>query len=114
MAGLAGVVALLSIIISVMTGERINLLIWACGGMLARLAWKPKWHRYLGLVAIEILAILLIFSTLPRTSMRYTNDFIVSATTIETSVWLHTVNSGIIIARDNLLFGIGPGNFRYL
>ena len=113
-AGLAGIVALFSIMISVMTGERINFLIRACGGMLAGLVWKPKWHRYLGLVAVEILAILLVFAALPKTALRYTNEFIVGATNFETSGWLHTVNSGLVIARDNLLFGIGPGNFRFL
>ena len=84
------------------------------GGMLAGLVWKPKWHRYLGLVAVEILAILLVFAALPKTALRYTNEFIVGATNFETSGWLHTVNSGLVIARDNLLFGIGPGNFRFL
>jgi len=113
-AGLAGFVALFSILISVMTGERINFLIRACGGMLAGLVWKPSWPRYLGLVAVEIFAILLVFAALPGTAARYTESFIRGATDIETSPWLHTVNSGFAIARDNLLFGIGPGNFRFL
>lgn len=114
LAGLAGIVALFSILISVMTGERINFLIRACGGMLAGLVWKPKWHRYLGLVVVEIFAILLVFAALPGTAARYTENFIRGVTDFENSVWLHTVNSGFIIAKDNLLFGIGPGNFRFL
>ena len=47
-AALAGVVALATMIISIMTGERINFLIRACGGMLAGLVWKPNWVLTLG------------------------------------------------------------------
>jgi hypothetical protein len=35
-------IGLLSIIVSILTGERTNFLIRACGGMLAALVWKPK------------------------------------------------------------------------
>jgi len=52
-AALSGILALFSMAISVMTGERINLLIRACGGMLAGLVWKPNWRRYIGLVIVE-------------------------------------------------------------
>ena len=38
----ASVVSFVTIILSVITGERINFLIRACGGMLAGLIWRPK------------------------------------------------------------------------
>ena len=60
-ASISGLFALFSIMISVMTGERINFLIRACGGMLAGLVWKPMWHRYLVLIMIEVLAVVMIF-----------------------------------------------------
>ena len=43
-----------TIMISVFTGERINFLIRACGGMLAGLLWRPKFSRYAFLILFEI------------------------------------------------------------
>jgi O-antigen ligase len=113
-ASISGLFALFSIMISVMTGERINFLIRACGGMLAGLVWKPMWHRYLVLIMIEVLAVVMIFILYPGTAGDFTDRFIKGATDFKTSGWLHTINSGIVIAKDNLIFGIGPGNFRFL
>ncbi|XDZ67072.1 O-antigen ligase family protein [Alphaproteobacteria bacterium LSUCC0684] len=95
-----------------MTGERINFLIRACGGMLAGLVWKPKWGRYLGLVVAEVLAVLAVFSALPEMARRYTDEFIQGATDFETSGWIHAINGGLVIAQDNSVAGIGTGNFR--
>jgi len=111
-ASLSGIIALFTMAISVMTGERINFLIRACGGMLAGLVWKPKWWRYLGLVAVEILAVVVIFSALPGTASRYTEQFIQGATNPQESVWLKTINGGWQVAQDNLMFGIGTANYR--
>ena len=111
-ATLSGIIALFTMAISVMTGERINFLIRACGGMLAGLVWKPKWGRYLGLVAIEVLAVVLIFSALPVTAARFTDQFIAGATNPQESGWLKTINGGWQVAQDNLMFGIGTGNYR--
>ena len=41
----AAIIAFLSILASLMTGERINFLIVLCGGMLAAFAWRPKLKR---------------------------------------------------------------------
>ncbi len=109
---LSGIIALVTIVISVMTGERINFLIRACGGMLAGLVWKPNWRRYLVLVAVEVLTVLVIFSAMPGTASRFTNQFIKGATNPEESAWLKTINGGWQVAQDNLMFGIGTGNYR--
>ena len=97
-----------------MTGERINFLIRACGGMLAGIVWKPNWLRYLGLVIAEVLAVLLVLSALPKMATRYTDEFIRGATDFETSSWWNTLNGGWQVAKDNLLFGIGTANYRLI
>ena len=99
-------------VVSVMTGERINFLIRACGGMLAGLLWKPKFGRYMGLVAAEIFAVAAVFSMLPATATRYSNELIRGATDLDNSSWLKTVNGGWQLAQDNLVFSIGTGNYR--
>lgn len=113
-AALSGFVALFTMVIALMTGERINFLIRACGGMLAGLVWRPKLKRYLSLVAAEVLAVVLMFSALPETASRYTDHLIKSATDVENSAWLGTINGGWQLAQDNLSFGIGAANYRLL
>lgn len=111
-AGYTAVIALFSMFISIMAGERINFLIRACGGMLAGLAWKPIWRRYFGLVAVEILAIVALAASAPKVASRFTTDFLSGATDFETSPWLHTLNGGWVVAKDNWLLGIGTANYR--
>lgn len=110
----AGFLALISMVISVMTGERINFLIRACGGMHAGLVWKPKFGRYLGLVAAKIFAVAAVFLILPATAKRFSGDLLRGATNMAESVWLKTVNGGWQLAQDNLMFGIGTGNFSLI
>ena len=42
LSSMAAIITLVTISISVFAGERVNLIIRACGGMLAGLSWKPK------------------------------------------------------------------------
>ena len=67
--------ALASMIASIMTGERINFLIKACGGMLSSLAFKPKMMRVLALVALEGGAVVSALVFTPGMLTRYANDF---------------------------------------
>ena len=111
-AALSGMLALFSMVISLMTGERINFLIRACSGMLAGLVWKPDWVRYVALVVVEVLAVVAIFSALPGTASRYTDQFIKGATNAQESSWIKTINGGWQLAQDNLVLGIGTANYR--
>ena len=62
----SAIISLITILLSVMTGERINFIIRACGGMLAAFVWKPKWNRIAGLAVIE--------AHYPDIVFCYTND----------------------------------------
>jgi len=111
-AALSGIIALITMVISVMTGERINFLIRACGGMLAGLVWKPNWGRYLVLVIVEILAVYISLILSPDTYSRFTRQLVRGVTNKEESAWLKTMNGGWQVAQDNLMFGIGTANYR--
>ena len=113
-AALAGVVALVTMIISVMTGERINFLIRACGGMLAGLVWKPKWSRYIGLVIIEVLAVVLVFQAMPDMGNRYVNQMIEQIPTGSHSAYYRTMMPGVMAFQEAPLAGVGTGNMRHL
>ena len=113
-AALAGVVALATMIISIMTGERINFLIRACGGMLAGLVWKPNWRRYIGLVVIEVLAVVIVFQAMPDIGSRYVDRFIKELPTGLQSPYYRTMTPGIIAFEQEPVLGIGTGNFRHM
>ena len=53
----SGIIALLSIVVSILTGERTNFLIRACGGMLAGLVYKPRFIFYAILIIFETIAV---------------------------------------------------------
>ena len=48
----SGIIGLLSICVSALTGERTNFLIIALGGVLASIVWKPKYLMISSLVLI--------------------------------------------------------------
>ena len=111
-AAIAGVVALATMVISVMTGERINLLIRACGGMLAGLVWKPNWKRYTGLVAIEVLAVVMVFQAMPNLGNHFIDEFIDQLPTGYQSSYYKTMVPGVMAFEQAPILGIGTGNFR--
>ena len=119
----SGLIGLLSISVSVLTGERGNFLIRVCGGMLAGLVWKPKILLYSLIVAIEIIAVLCIVYNRPELSSRFGNDFIESIPIANTSEpvkggsleanpywgsWRGGIQQGLL----NPIKGIGPSGTR--
>lgn len=110
----AGLISLVTIAISVMTGERINFIIRACGGMLAAVVWKPKLGRLIGLVVIEVLAIFLLFLATPTLGNRFVDEFINQLPTQSDSPYLRVWNGGIDAFQSASVLGIGPDNYRML
>jgi len=109
-----GGLSLISVIMSVLTGERINFLIRACGGMLAALAWRPHWRRYFILVIVEILAVSAVLLSSPSIQKRYVNTFIAELPTGTHSPYYRVISAGPEAAKDSLILGLGPATFRDL
>ncbi len=110
----AGTFALFTMVISVMTGERVNFLIRACGGMLAGLLWKPSWKKYGFLLLVEVLAVVVVFVTVPQLEKRYVKHLINELPTNSESAYVQIMKPGILAFESAPLFGIGTGNFRQL
>jgi len=106
--------SLISIIMSVFTGERINFLIRACSGMLAALAWKPHWRRYIVLIIIEVVAVLAVFVINPSMHTRYVDSFIRDLPTGPHSTYYQTIATGPKAAEEALFLGLGPATYRDL
>ena len=110
----ASVVSFVTIILSVITGERINFLIRACGGILAGLIWRPKLSRFGVLVLIEILAVVTVLFAAPNIGNRFVDTFIEQLPTNEESQYFRVMNSGIVTFETAPILGIGTGNYRIL
>ena len=113
-AGAAAIIALISIIASLLTGERINFLIRACGGMLAAVVWKPKLGRVLAILAIEGAAVLSVLFTTPGMANRFVDHFVSQIPVHSESVYFRAMAPGVQAFKESPVFGIGPGNLRHL
>ena len=111
---LAALVSFITIILSVITGERVNFLVRACAGMLAGLVWKPKISRYATLVVIEMLAVAAVFFAAPNIGNRFIDHFIEQLPTHDGSSYYRVMNSGIVAFETARILGIGTGNYRIL
>lgn len=114
LASLLGIIGIATMMISVMTGERINFIIRACAGMLASVSVKPKWKRVFGLIAFEAVAVIMLIASAPGVSERYINHFIYHIPTHEGSQYYKTMKPGFMAFETAPVLGIGPGNFRHM
>ena len=111
----SGCLGMLSIIVSLLTGERVNFLIRACGGMLAALIWKPKFILYSSLVLIEVIAVLVLAFNRPDLSKRFGESFVkaVPLTNMsESNSYWGAWRGGIQQALIDPVKGTGPSSTR--
>ena len=110
----AAIVSFATIILSVITGERINFIIRACGGMLAGLLWRPKASRYACLILIEVLAVLAVLFASPNIGNRFIDKFIEQLPSHNESPYFRVMNSGMIAFETAPVLGVGTANYRIL
>jgi len=114
LASIMGGLSLISIIMSALTGERINFLIRACGGMLAALIWQPNWRRYIILIIVEIFAVAAVFVAMPNVQDRFTNAVVNSLPTGSHSDYYRVMGAGLTVFETAPVLGIGPATYREL
>ena len=114
LASIMGILSLISIVMSALTGERINFLIRACGGMLAALVWKPVIRRYLILILVEILAIVGVFIFMPSMQDRFTSQIINHLPTGAHSDYYRVMGAGLEVFKTSPIIGVGPAAHREL
>jgi len=111
-ASLAALASLITIVASVLSGERINFILRAIGGMLAGIVYKPIWSRYLLLIGTELAAIIGIFLLKPAIGDRFVTSFLNQLPTHEASPYRQVWNGGIDAFLTAPIMGIGPDNYR--
>ena len=111
----SGLIGMLSILVSLLTGERVNFLIRACGGMLAAIIWKPKFILFTLLVLFELFAVLILAFSKPNLSNRFGNEFLNKVPFVNTSennsywgAWRGGIQQGFI----DPIKGLGPSSSR--
>jgi len=114
LASIMGGLSLISIILSVLTGERINFMIRACGGMLAALLWRPNWRRYVILVVVEVLAVFAVFTAMPNVQDRFINAIVNGLPTGPHSDHYQVMVGGLQVFKSSPFFGVGPATHREL
>jgi len=114
-AGIAsGSLALFTMVVSFLTGERINFILRLCAGTLAALSWRPNWKKLI----LSSILILLMISTLalalPGMAKRYSTDLLQAASFGQQSQHYRVVGGGFVAFETSPVTGIGPGNYRLL
>ena len=110
---ISGMIGLLSIGVSALTGERTNFLIRACGGILASIVWKPKLFMISMLIIIETIAILMLFISRPDLINRFGKEFLsqIPIVNFDTGYW-GSWRGGIQQGLLEPIKGIGPSGTR--
>jgi O-antigen ligase len=109
-----GALASFSVVLSVLAGERINLLIRICSGVLAFLSWRVKWQRLLTVIPIFFALIVPIFIFQGGMDPRFTLAFVNDLPTGASSDYFMKMGGGIVAFLDSPLLGIGTANYRDL
>ena len=111
---LMGALASFSLALSVLAGERINLIIRICAGILAGVSWKFAWRK-LALVTAGF-SVLMLFVLMSQGSMeeRFTTAILYDLPIGVDSDYYRVMGGGVIAFLDSPLLGIGTANYRDL
>ena len=113
-ASVAAIIALISLIASAMTGERINFLIRAFSGILAALAWRPRPYRVIAVLAVESIAVLSVIISVPSLVARFFEQFVQQLPIHGESLYFRAMAPGWLAFEQAPVFGVGPGNLRHI
>lgn len=112
LSSMAAIISLITISVSVFAGERVNLILRVCGGMLAGLSWKPKLLPYCILIAVELVAVISVFLINDTLAIRFGSQFIDQLPIHDDSPYMRVWQGGIIAFQESPLIGIGPDVYR--
>ena len=109
-----GALVSFSLALSVLSGERINLILRVCAGLLAGVSWRFIWSRYV-LFSALVPAILVTVSGLQDGGVeRFTTAISNDLPTGSGSDYFRVMGGGVIAFLEAPLLGIGTANYRDL
>ena len=113
-AGFMAIASLITIVLSVLTGERINFLIRACSGMLAAVVWQPNVTRLAILILIELGAVAVMFAFVDGLQSRFIAEVVAALPTSASSDYYRVMGAGLVAFQDAPVLGLGPATYRDL
>ena len=111
---LMGALASFSLALSVLAGERINLIIRICAGILAGVSWKFAWRKLALVTAGFSVVILSVFMFQGSMEGRFTTAILYDLPTGDSSDYYRVMGGGVMAFLDSPLLGIGTANYRDL
>ena len=109
-----GALASSSLALSVLAGERINIIIRVCAGVLAGISWKFSWVRFMLVAAVFSASILTVFVFKGNMEGRFTTAILHDLPTGSSSDYYRVMGGGVMAFLDTPLLGIGTANYRNL
>ncbi|MBL18714.1 MAG: ligase [Flavobacteriaceae bacterium] len=111
---LMGTLASFSLALSVLTGERINLIIRLCAGFMAGISWRFTWRKFVLVCVISIVVVLSVFALQGSVEGRFTTAILHDLPTGASSDYYRVMGGGVMAFFDAPLLGIGTANYREL
>ncbi len=110
-----GVIALFSVFITGLTGERTHTVLRVCCGLLSTILWKPKFTLILGLLVLKLSVIIALFATNPIRMNHFTLIFYQKLPIVQTddgNPYWGSWRGGIQQSLETPILGIGPSGTR--
>ncbi len=111
---LMGALASVSLALSVLAGERINLIIRICAGILAGVSWNFAWRKFALVTAGFSLVILSVLMFQGSMEGRFTTAILYDLPIGVDSDYYRVMGGGVMAFLDSPLLGIGTANYRDL
>ena len=109
-----GALASVSLALSVLAGERINLIIRLFAGILAGVSWNFDWRKFAFVTAGFSLVILSVFMFQGGMEGRFTTAILDDLPIGVNSDYYRVMGGGVMAFLDSPLLGLGTANYRDL
>ena len=109
-----GTLVSFSLALSVLAGERINLIIRFCAGLLASISWRFAWRKFALVFAVFSAVILTIFIFKGTMDDRFTTEILRGLQTGANNDYYLVMGGGVMAFLEAPFLGIGTANYRDL
>ena len=111
---IAALLSLIILIFCILTGERMNVILITCAGLLAALLWRPELKKCIILALAVFMAFIILFQVNRDIGERFIVNFKSQLPTHTESPYYQAMFPGILAFQQAPILGVGTGSFREL
>ena len=111
---ISGLISIISLLFSFLTGERINFLIRFFSAFLSIFIWKPRYSHVFALLFPIMFILLLSVIFFADLNYRYIEKFLEQLPINSESSYFKAMAPGVVAFLQEPFFGIGTGNLRHM